>query len=93
VLVRVSNPVGEPVGSSGGFGLAGLDERVRAAGGMLRHDRADGVFTVVAMLPSVPSDLEPVRPRATRRTVTLGGLIAAAIVVVVLLGMVTGVRT
>jgi signal transduction histidine kinase len=101
VLVRVTNPVagGGPVGAAGtgGFGLAGLDERVRAAGGMLRHDRAEGVFTVLAMLPTVPPDLEPApetaRRPATRRTVTLGGLIAAAIVVVVLLGMVTGVRT
>lgn len=94
VLVRVTNPVADhPAGSSGGFGLAGLDERVRAAGGMLRHARGGGVFTVVGMLPSVPSDLEPARPQPARRTVTLGGLIAAAIVVVVLLGMVTGVRT
>jgi signal transduction histidine kinase len=96
VLVKVTNPVGDgSEGMSGGFGLAGLDERVRAAGGLLRHDRAGDVFTVLAMLPTVPSDLslDPSRPPATRRTVTLGGVIAAAIIAVVLLAMVTGVQT
>jgi signal transduction histidine kinase len=103
VLVRVTNPVVEvaPGGGSGGFGLAGLDERVRAAGGMLRHDRDDSGtgqgFTVLAMLPTVPADLEaalePGRLPATRRTVTLGGVVAASVLVLVLLAMVTGVRT
>jgi signal transduction histidine kinase len=94
VLVRVTNPVdgARPAGGPGGFGLAGLDERVLAADGMLRHGRTGDGFSVLAMLPTVPPDLEPARP-ATRRTVTLGGAIAVSILVVVLLAMVTGVRT
>jgi signal transduction histidine kinase len=99
VLVRVTNPVAGPVpvtappAGSGGFGLAGLDERVQAAGGMLRHGHGAGAFGLLAMLPTVPVELEPARPPATRRTVTLGSVIAVAILVLVLLATFTGVRT
>lgn len=60
VVVTVTNQV-RPGGPSpgptdgppgrGGYGLIGLDERVRQAGGTLRTRIADGVFIVTARLP------------------------------------------
>ncbi|NUS64633.1 MAG: hypothetical protein HOQ46_13440 [Saccharothrix sp.] len=54
LLVGVANPTGGPVRAQRGTGLAGLAERVRSAGGLLRvHEEPDG-FRLVAMLPVGP---------------------------------------
>ncbi|MEU9860839.1 histidine kinase [Streptomyces sp. NPDC047971] len=55
-------------GTTGGTGLVGLDERVRLAGGRLRHgpDGAGG-FAVVAVLPLEPgAPASPAEPVAVR---------------------------
>jgi len=56
LVVRVVNgPATEPVhaGSSGGYGLVGLRERVRTLNGTLRAEpRLDGGFVVEAVLPA-----------------------------------------
>ncbi|MFD3943488.1 sensor histidine kinase [Streptomyces sp. NPDC058579] len=54
-------PGAGPVGSVGGTGLVGLDERVRLAGGRLSHGaRADGGFVVRAVLPLEAGAAAPV---------------------------------
>ncbi|MEU6720160.1 histidine kinase [Nonomuraea sp. NPDC046802] len=59
LLVAVANPVPEPAGrSSGGSGLAGLSDRVRAAGGLLRVHAEAGEFRLIAMLPVVAGAVE-----------------------------------
>ena len=54
-VVTVTNtaPSAEPLPATlaGGYGLVGLDERVRLAGGILRAKPVDGGFSVVARLP------------------------------------------
>ncbi|MGH3390859.1 MAG: sensor histidine kinase [Actinomadura sp.] len=52
-VVTVANaaPPAGPRPRSGGYGLVGLDERVRLAGGTLRAQPVDGGFTVTARLP------------------------------------------
>jgi signal transduction histidine kinase len=55
LVVRVVNGPGGPPsnGSSGGFGLVGLGERVRTLGGTLTAEpRLDGGFAVEAVLPA-----------------------------------------
>jgi signal transduction histidine kinase len=78
LLVAVENPLTAPADPStdlpGGHGLAGLRERVDAAGGLLDHRADAGRFRLNAMLP-VPAT-RPQLPRAAR---------AAAIGTVVLL--------
>ncbi|MFC6080254.1 sensor histidine kinase [Sphaerisporangium aureirubrum] len=55
LLLTLANPL--PPGPEGvGYGLIGLTERVRLAGGMLHVTRAAGEFRLVAMLPAT---LEP----------------------------------
>ncbi|MEO3811744.1 histidine kinase [Sphaerisporangium sp. B11E5] len=53
LLLTLANPLpGAPEGT--GYGLVGLTERVRLAGGMLHVTRDGGEFRLVAMLPTVP---------------------------------------
>lgn len=74
VLVRVTNPAAragaDPPGpglASGGTGLVGLDERVRLAGGTLRHGpTADGGFALAAVLPLRAPAPRPAAPRSAR---------------------------
>ncbi|AUH41559.1 histidine kinase [Streptomyces sp. CMB-StM0423] len=81
----------------GGYGLVGLDERVRLAGGTLRAQPVDGGFAVTARLPLTPG-AAPAPPReyaaqrelaAARRRVRRGILDAIWIPVVgtIVLGM------
>jgi len=64
--VEVCNPMpstprpAEETGTGRGRGLLGLHERVRLLGGSLRSGRRDGVFSVVATLPS--HGAEPGKP-------------------------------
>ncbi|MFF0726267.1 histidine kinase [Streptomyces sp. NPDC004134] len=52
----------------GGYGLVGLDERVRLAGGTLRAQPVDGGFAVTARLPLTPGAAPaPPREYAARR--------------------------
>ncbi|QQQ78332.1 hypothetical protein IOD16_07650 [Saccharothrix sp. 6-C] len=60
LLVAVANPTREQVGGAGGTGLAGLAERVRSAGGLLRVRAEPGGFRLVAMLPVAPERVEAV---------------------------------
>ena len=54
--------------TSGGYGLVGLDERVRLAGGTLRAQPVDGGFAVTARLPLTPGAAPaPPREYAARR--------------------------
>ncbi|WP_181789066.1 sensor histidine kinase, partial [Streptomyces phytophilus] len=54
--------------TSGGYGLVGLDERVRLAGGALRAQPVDGGFAVTARLPLTPGAAPaPPREYAARR--------------------------
>jgi signal transduction histidine kinase len=48
--------------TTGGYGLVGLDERVRLAGGTLRAQPVDGGFAVTARLPLAPG-AAPAPPR------------------------------
>ncbi|WP_107081715.1 sensor histidine kinase [Streptomyces sp. SBT349] len=86
VLPAARGPAG-----TGGFGLIGLDERVRLAGGSLTHgdSRGDGGFAVRARLPRPPpaqpspagGPVAPVPPerrharRGLRRTLVAGALV------------------
>lgn len=79
--VRVANgpATGAGSGPGGGYGLIGLDERVRLAGGSLQHGPCDGGFTVLARLPhtlppgpvarAAPPDALPQQHRTARRRV------------------------
>ena len=52
VRLSVVNPLStERSGLAGGFGLVGLDERVRVAGGWLTHGAHDGCHELVAWVP------------------------------------------
>ncbi|WP_344316577.1 sensor histidine kinase [Acrocarpospora pleiomorpha] len=87
VTVRNSLPAGHRHGASGraGHGLAGLDERVRLAGGMFHTTSSDQEFRLVAMLPltdAVEEEAELEVPASRRRLwVVALTLIAAAIVI------------
>ncbi|MFI8960724.1 sensor histidine kinase [Streptomyces sp. NPDC053493] len=53
--------------ASGGTGLVGLDERVRLAGGSLRHGpTGEGGFALSAVLPLDPPAPRPAAPRSAR---------------------------
>lgn len=88
LAVTVSNPLAGDTEPGGGFGLAGLAERVGAAGGFLDHRRGQGVFRLVAMLPTAP---EPA-PHVGRTRATLVGVATAALLFVLLpASLLTGV--
>lgn len=58
---RVADAVEPPGGPGGGTGLVGLDERIRLAGGVLRHGPLPGGgFEVSATLPTAPGAPPPV---------------------------------
>ena len=72
-MVTVTNPVASRHRSGGGrFGLAGLAERVGAAGGFLDHRATGGEFRLVAMLPTKAPDL-PAEPQLSRSRVAMLG--------------------
>ncbi|TDC75559.1 sensor histidine kinase [Streptomyces hainanensis] len=87
-------PVPAPAPSSGGHGLAGLAERVGAAGGFLDHRRSDDGFRLVAMVPAAPAgEPEPGPPRVgVARSLALGTATAALMLAVPAAGMLVGVR-
>ncbi|MFI7673355.1 sensor histidine kinase [Actinophytocola sp. NPDC049390] len=89
LVVTVTNPLTDDTETGGGFGLAGLAERVGAAGGFLDHRRDRDRFTLVAMLPTV----SPSPPPAVGRTrATMVGLATAALLFVMLpASLLTGV--
>lgn len=60
LLVGVANPTRGPVRDERGTGLAGLSERVRSAGGLLRVHVEPAGFRLVAMLPVAPDRVEAV---------------------------------
>jgi signal transduction histidine kinase len=83
LLVTVENPlVGATDNLPGGHGLAGLRERVDAAGGLLDCRAADGRFRVSAMLP-----LPAARPPRTQAARTVA--IATVVVLLALLPLST----
>jgi signal transduction histidine kinase len=89
LVVTVSNPLTGHAEPGGGFGLAGLAERVGAAGGFLDHRADHGSFRLVAMLPTTAFEPEP---RVGRTRVTLVG-VATAVLLFLLLpaSLLTGV--
>jgi signal transduction histidine kinase len=89
LVVTVSNPASGEPDPGGGFGLAGLAERVGAAGGFLDHRRDHGTFRLVALLPIATEDTPPVgRTRAT-----LVGVATAAMLFLLLpASLLTGVN-
>ncbi|GII77906.1 hypothetical protein Sru01_28880 [Sphaerisporangium rufum] len=94
------DPVGRRTGEAAGYGLAGLGERVRAAGGLLRHGPDGDDFRLSAMLPAMlpagapsPAEDPPVATLAGNTRVALAG-VAAALLMFGLLpaGMLMGLR-
>ncbi|MBC6461819.1 sensor histidine kinase [Actinomadura sp. HBU206391] len=63
-----------------GHGLAGLAERVRLAGGLLRTDRSATGFRLVAMLPAVAEPAPARSPAVARMRVAALVLSAAALI-------------
>ncbi|QFZ22717.1 sensor histidine kinase [Saccharothrix syringae] len=102
LVVEVRNdppPVRRPKGA--GFGLVGLGERVRLAGGMLHvGELPAGGFRIAAVLPyedtaaagDEPADepaedlVEPARPAGIRKWAGVGSILLAGVVVVVVVG-------
>ncbi|WP_283135923.1 sensor histidine kinase [Rhizohabitans arisaemae] len=69
-VVNAAPPAGPlPGAGSGGYGLIGLDERVRLAGGTLRARHTGGGFTVTARLPLTAG--APATPPDSRREFAL----------------------
>ena len=89
LMVTVSNPLTGDAGPGGGFGLAGLAERVGAAGGFLDHRADHGSFRLVAMLPTTAFAPEP-RPGRTRATL-IGVATAALLFLLLPASVLTGV--
>ncbi|GAA4682953.1 sensor histidine kinase [Phytohabitans rumicis] len=75
--VTVVNPAPSRPATAGGHGLIGLSERVRLAGGLLRHEYSDGAFRLSALLPHAAPAVPRVRP-------VLLGVAAAALMFIVL---------
>ncbi|GAA1814597.1 hypothetical protein GCM10009682_39620 [Luedemannella flava] len=91
LLVTVANPVppGPPAGGATGHGIAGLAERVGAAGGVLDHRRDGGEFRLFAMLPG---DVEVDEPEVSSGRGLVVGVVAAALMLLLLpAGMMVGV--
>jgi hypothetical protein len=97
VEVRNNPPRAKPP-KGAGFGLIGLGERVRLAGGMLHvGELPTGGFRIAAVLPyeetaaagDEPSDEEPpepAKPTGIRKWAGVGSILLAGIVVVVVVG-------
>ncbi|MFD0202573.1 MULTISPECIES: sensor histidine kinase [Saccharothrix] len=93
-----NNPPRTKLPSGGGFGLIGLGERVRLAGGMLHvGELPTGGFRIAAVLPyedtaaagDEPSDEEqpePAKPTGIRKWAGVGSIVLAGIVVLVVVG-------
>jgi signal transduction histidine kinase len=108
LLIAVTNPAGgphAPAPPDGGHGLAGLSERVAAAGGLLEHGGPDGQFRLCAMLPALVagsrrpgasgpgSPGEDELPQAPfRRAVALGFGAAALVLIALPVVVLFGVR-
>ncbi|MEU8813201.1 histidine kinase [Actinoplanes sp. NPDC048796] len=63
IVVENGPPSARPRPGAGGSGLAGLDERVRLAGGTFEYGPRDGGFAVTARIPHTPGP-PPVIPQA-----------------------------
>jgi signal transduction histidine kinase len=81
--------LGGPAGS-GGFGLAGLAERVGAAGGFLDHRVERGWFRLVAMVPTAAVEVVP-PVRRSRHAALLGVATGALLFVLLPASLLTGV--
>ncbi|MFE9745684.1 sensor histidine kinase [Saccharothrix saharensis] len=95
-----NNPPRAKLPSGGGFGLVGLGERVRLAGGMLHvGELPAGGFRIAAVLPyedtaaagdepsDEPADVEaPAKPTGIRKWAGVGSIVLAGIVVLVVVG-------
>ncbi|NUT50767.1 MAG: two-component sensor histidine kinase [Saccharothrix sp.] len=97
-----NNPPRAKQSGAGGFGLVGLGERVRLAGGVLHvGELPTGGFRIAAVLPyedtaaagdeppdDVPADTEPGRAKPTgiRKWAGVGSIVLAGIVVLVVVG-------
>ncbi len=97
-----NNPPRAKLPSGGGFGLIGLGERVRLAGGMLHvGELSTGGFRIAAVLPyedtaaagDEPSDepvdgeaAGPAKPTGIRKWAGVGSILLAGIVVLVVVG-------
>ncbi|WP_231499911.1 sensor histidine kinase [Saccharothrix sp. NRRL B-16314] len=104
-----NNPPRVKLPKGSGFGLIGLGERVRLAGGMLHvGEMPTGGFRIAAVLPyedtaaagDEPSDDEPdvestgrVKPTGIRKWAGVGSILLAGIVVVVVVGGYTWLGT
>jgi signal transduction histidine kinase len=78
VTLTNPGPPGSAAAEGAGRGLPGLAERVRLAGGRLRHGPVDGAFRLSATLPLDPPPAPPIRRPA------LLGLAAAVLLFLVL---------
>jgi signal transduction histidine kinase len=87
--VTLANPATpDPAATAGaGRGLQGLTERVRLAGGQLRHGPTGGEFRLSATLPADP----PPAPFALRRPVLVGAAVAILLFLVLPATMMVGV--
>ncbi|MFI9009549.1 sensor histidine kinase [Actinosynnema sp. NPDC053489] len=102
-----NNPPRAKLPSGGGFGLVGLGERVRLAGGMLHvGELPTGGFRIAAVLPyedtaaaddepaDDPVDVEaPARPTGIRKWAGVGSIVLAGVVVLVVVGGYTWIGT
>ncbi|MDN3356691.1 histidine kinase [Actinomadura sp. DC4] len=93
LLIGVVNRVPHASGTrpaSAGHGLAGLEERVRAAGGRLEHGPGEGEYRLAVTLPVTPAEDD--LPEAIGiRTAALGFATAVLMFVVLPAGMLVGV--
>jgi signal transduction histidine kinase len=87
LVVTMTNPLGTAV-AGGGFGLAGLAERVGAAAGFLDHCATGAEFRLVAMLPTATVPPSSVR---SARTALLGVATAAVLLIMLPVSLLTGV--
>jgi len=91
LVLTVTNPTEGSPATDGGYGLAGLRERVGAAAGFLDHRDAGGEFRLVAMLPTKSPDLAPVSRGSRFRTAALGVATAGLLLVLLPATLLTGV--
>ncbi|MGW4114992.1 sensor histidine kinase [Actinosynnema sp. NPDC004786] len=100
-----NNPSRARLPAGAGFGLIGLGERVRLAGGMLHvGELPTGGFRIAAVLPyedtaaagDEPSDdqpAEPAKPTGIRKWAGVGSIVLAGLVVLVVVGGYTWIGT